>query len=524
MRPRAVASWARCAGGALLALSLAACGDSAPPRPRLVVLYAPCSVNRDFLSPYGPARDLTPALERFARASAVFQRHLTESGQSGISYASLFTGSQADVHGVYRHPRSPNPEALQITELFRDAGYETFFWSGQQVASAQYDYGRGVRPENVHQVTEIRGYTATGDEFASILRRLREDPDYEAFVQVNLTLTHNPYVKWTSDERRQQFLRDHPGRALSVSRAEALRLVRIYDRFRLALQWNLAGTVARLEDFEDPQFRLLPGDVEKLAQVLELYYAAAIEQLDRYFGLFVDSIDDAGLADETLLAFTADHGEVLYRPSARFQWTHGLALAPEVLTVPLIVRGAGVQPGPYAGVSRSIDVLPTLAGLCGIPLPANAPVQGVDLSRALRGEADPPALTAFVHTTTIGEPLRTLFVEGGELTPWEAALRLVPREDVALCWVGARAGDLMVKKVFDGEEWRFEAFDLSVDPREERNRFDPANPRHRELAAELERYRERLIRAATTGQTVDEADRRNLEALGYLESGDESDG
>ncbi len=513
------------ARAALVAVALlaVACGPAEAPRPRLVVLYAPCSVNRDFLGPYGddgPGRDLTPALDRFAEQAVVFERHVTESGQSGISYASLFTGAQADVHGVYRHPRAPSRDALQISEAFRDAGYETFFWSGQQVASAEYEYGRGVRPENVRGTTEIRGYTATGPDFAAILRRLREDPGYEAFVQVNLTLTHNPYPKWSTPESMAEFLAAHPRRALRMSREESVRLTRIYGRYRLALQWNFPGTVAALREHEDPRFRLREGDVARLAEVLELYYAASIAQLDRYLGLFVESIDVAGLADETVLAITADHGEVLYRENARFPWTHGLQLAPEVLTVPWLLRAPGVEPRRYAGVTRSIDVFPTLAGLCGLELPADAPVQGVDLAPALRGRAEPPRLTAFVHTTTLGEPLRTLFVEGGELTPWEQALRLVPREDVALCWVGARSGDWMFKRTFDGADWRYEAYDLSVDPRETRDRFDPDDPRHREMAAELDRYRERLIAGATASEVLDDEDRRNLEALGYLEGGD----
>ena len=61
-----------------------------PAAPRLVLLYAPCTVNRDSLAPYGAAVRYTPNLAAFARESVVFLRHQTETDQSGPAYASLF--------------------------------------------------------------------------------------------------------------------------------------------------------------------------------------------------------------------------------------------------------------------------------------------------------------------------------------------------------------------------------------------------------------------------------------------------
>src|SRR5262245_58401633 len=75
-----------------------------PQGPRLLILYATCSLNRDFLSPYNPNVTYTPALQSFAERGQVFTKHQTEEGQSGIAYASLFSGSQAPRHGVYYHP------------------------------------------------------------------------------------------------------------------------------------------------------------------------------------------------------------------------------------------------------------------------------------------------------------------------------------------------------------------------------------------------------------------------------------
>src|SRR6185295_15578310 len=119
------------------------------PLPRLVVLFAPCTVNRSYLSPYNPQIRYTPNLDRFARAGVTFTKHQTEEGQSGVAYAALFSGNQAMRHGIYSHPTRLQDCAYLITEAFRDAGYDVFFWADQIIASPKLNYVQGVDPAKV---------------------------------------------------------------------------------------------------------------------------------------------------------------------------------------------------------------------------------------------------------------------------------------------------------------------------------------------------------------------------------------
>jgi arylsulfatase A-like enzyme len=82
----------------------------------LVLLYATCTVNKDYLGPYEPAVSYTPALDDFARSSLVFENHQTESGQSGIAFASIFSGTQATEHGVFVNPSRLPDDVLVIPE------------------------------------------------------------------------------------------------------------------------------------------------------------------------------------------------------------------------------------------------------------------------------------------------------------------------------------------------------------------------------------------------------------------------
>jgi arylsulfatase A-like enzyme len=94
---------------------------SAPAPPRLILLYAPCTVSRSYLAPYASDVAYTPQLAAFARESVVFERHQSEAALSGIAYASIFAGSDVTRHRVYSHPRRLSGDVYHIAEAFTDA-------------------------------------------------------------------------------------------------------------------------------------------------------------------------------------------------------------------------------------------------------------------------------------------------------------------------------------------------------------------------------------------------------------------
>jgi hypothetical protein len=473
-----------------------------------VLLYATCTVNRDLVAPYGRA-PYTPNLAAFARESVVFRRHQTETDQSGPAYASLFSGAQVDRHGVFRHPARLRGALHLAAEAFAANGYDAHFWSGHPMASAELDYGQGVPPANVQRRVPGRAslyeLTANDAAFDAILARLRREASYRAYVQVAFTVTHSPYTP--VDPRAVADLRrEHPQEWPDLPDEEVLRLARLYDANYLRLQWDFPKVTREL--------RLGPGDVARLAVVLEAYYKVSLRLLDHCFGRLVERIRAFGLLDEALIAFTADHGETLYREDALFKWTHGAEIAPETIQVPLLVRLPGrPRHASYEGVSRSIDVYPTLAGLAGFSVGAAQGMDGVDLSEAVRGQKPPPSLRAFSHTTLLGPELVRQF-EG-----WLVS-RYHPSPDAAHMWVSVREGDTYARlRKLAGGDWGVDLFDLAGD-RPRPVAFDPARPRHRELARELEAYRARLVasyREDARELSLDEAEvQERLRALGYI--------
>jgi arylsulfatase A-like enzyme len=482
-------------------------GEAEPPR--LVLLYAPCTVNKDFLSPYAPSIGYTPSLEAFARDSVVFRRHQTEAGQSGIAYASLFSGAQADRHGAFRHPLRLADDLYLVSEAFADQGYETFFWNGHALGGP--NYGQGVPADNLFRGGD--GLQASDPKFVAILERLKADPDYKAFVMTNFTVTHGPYRLNAAKPFRERY----PAEASKASPKDSQRLYPIYRRNHIGLAFDYEATVERIG--------LTDGDRSQLSDLLELLYKSGVHELDARFGAVLEAVDSRGLRDESLVVFTADHGELLEQEGEVFRWSHAMQITPEVAGVPLLVRSADprLESGPYEGVTRSIDVYPTLAGLAGFALPQDRGIQGVDLSPALRGEVEAPELVALSHTTLLVHSVFQRMLDPKHAHNWALVQRYFPDEGAQHMWVALREGDRLTrwKKRSDGE-WVFESLDLGADASRAWQAVDPENPSQAATVERLRQYKSRLVAGharAQAGESLLPAaeEIEALQGLGYIE-------
>lgn len=494
-------------------LSLTACAPQGVdvPDPRLVLLYATCTLNRDYLYPYNKEIPFTPNLQKFAEKSVVFTKHHTESGQSGIAFASIFTGSHADRHGVYRHPTKLSESALVITEAYAEQGYDTFHWSGHAMASNRLGYGRGVDRENVF------GYYLTGDDpvFRDVLRRLKADPEYKAFILTNFSVTHGPYSKAQLDRFRKLY----PSETGGLTPDEVTKWGAVYRKNYLPLQWNHDETVERL-GFQ-------AEELEKIVGSVELLYKSKVAFLDSLFGAVVGKIAWSGLLDDSLIVFTSDHGEILYRENAVHKWTHGMQLAPEVIQVPLIIRfpSSESQGSRYDEVTRSIDVFPTMLALSGISTPKREKIDGVDLALQSANRR-PGALRAFFHTSIMpGKVLERMRQKSGPEKYGDLAKNF-PSDDVRLTWVGMREGAFAYKllRTADGE-WSMDVFDWTRDPGETKNLFRSDDRQQKKNLTALEDYKSLLVAKhgdLSTGKGADrqlpeEEEVKLLKALGYID-------
>ena len=124
---------------------------------------------------------------------------------------------------------------------------------------------------------------------------------------------------------------------------------------------------------------------------------AMIEVMDAGIGRIADTLDDLGLADNTILMFTSDNGPALgdwngfSQRRFNYNFNGGKGNTYEGgIRVPMILRWPEGLPADIRGdaMAHFTDWFPTLLNLAGVATPADRPIDGVDITPALRGESD----------------------------------------------------------------------------------------------------------------------------------------
>lgn len=117
-------------------------------------------------------------------------------------------------------------------------------------------------------------------------------------------------------------------------------------------------------------------DLRRQKKALAGYYAS-VAYMDAQVGVVMDSLKQAGIEDETIVVFTSDHG---YHLGEHDFWAK-VSLRDESAGVPLIVKVPGKKPAVCNSLVELLDLYPTTAALCGLPVPAH--LQGKDISDLL---------------------------------------------------------------------------------------------------------------------------------------------
>ncbi len=117
-------------------------------------------------------------------------------------------------------------------------------------------------------------------------------------------------------------------------------------------------------------------DLRRQKKALGGYYAS-VAYMDAQVGVVMDALRRAGIEDETIVIFTSDHG---YHLGEHDFWAK-VSLRDESSGVPLIIKVPGKKPAVCHSLVELLDLYPTTAALCGLPVPGR--LQGKDISPLL---------------------------------------------------------------------------------------------------------------------------------------------
>jgi iduronate 2-sulfatase len=129
-------------------------------------------------------------------------------------------------------------------------------------------------------------------------------------------------------------------------------------------------------------------DLRRQQKALGGYYAS-VAYLDAQVGKVLDALEKSGQADNTIVIFTSDHG---YHLGEHDFWAK-VSLRDESSMVPLIIKAPGKRPAVCEALVELIDLFPTTASLCGLPVPNR--LQGLNLTPLLVDPSQNVRDTAF---------------------------------------------------------------------------------------------------------------------------------
>ncbi|WP_188148817.1 MULTISPECIES: sulfatase-like hydrolase/transferase [Haloferax] len=352
----------------------------------------------DTVGAHGSPMDLTPNIDQLAAEGLRFDNAVTPQPVCGSSQSVIHTGRYATETGVWRHSLPLADGERTLAHYFAENGYETGFVGSWHLAGTfdepvptshrggYEDFWIGADvPEFMTQPTEGMLFDENGepvtfdkyraDAFADFAIDAIETLSEPFFLMVGFLEPH--------DQNDQQTFVAPEGYA---------------ERYR-----NNPYVPPDLRDRPGNWFNELPD------------YYGAVERIDECIGRLTDTLARTGVRDETIVAFTSDHGcHFRSRPGEYKRTCHDASVH-----VPAVLQGPGIDAGRVVERTVSlVDWAPTILDAAGNDVPES--MHG----HSLLDNDHPRMGEAFIQLSgsEIGRAIRTdrwkLGVSAPTLTGW----------------------------------------------------------------------------------------------------------
>jgi len=405
----------------LVALPLAALSGLAAERPNVLFIVSD-DLNTD-LGCYG-AKVHSPGIDALAKRGVRFERAYCQYPLCNPSRSSFMTGLRPDRTQVFdnaKEVRKQVPGLVTMPQAFRNAGYRAVR------IGKLYHYG----------VPKEIGTSGLDDaeSWNAVINPKGKDKEVEGQIHSLSPGQFGGTVSWLAVAGRDEEFTDGIAADAAIAQLKELKgkpfflavgFYRPHTPYVAPLHWF--GRYP-LEDIALPEPRLPsdnPPEVPKAAlasakkeqatmtdqqrrEAIQAYHAS-ISHMDAQVERVLKALDDLGLAKDTIVVFTSDHG---YHLGEHGLWQKMSAFE-RSLRVPLVIAGPGVNEGgkTCSRPAELVDLFPTLADMCGVTPPAN--LSGVSFAPLLK-DVTAKGRTAAFSMVRGGRSLRT---ERWRYTEW----------------------------------------------------------------------------------------------------------
>lgn len=345
-----------------------------PAPTRGYILISIDALRADHLGLYGYPKPTSPFLDELARRATVFEHAFAQIPSTLPSHMSMFTGLYPAEHGVYPPSAVLAAEIRTLPEILLHAGFRTAGHTEGGYVQGGYGFARGFGEWSDTPYADDTDLERTFGRGIDFLRSV--EPGERFFLFLHSYSVHDPY--WPPERYRRMFWPGPPPPG--------------------------AGEPS------GPHFAAINNGLSPTTpEAVEYYkalYDASIRYLDDRLRQFFADLAASGLAGETTVVFTADHGEEFLE--------HGhlvhTQIYPECLHIPLIIVHPAQREGLRIGrLVQTVDFAPTLYDLAGVEPPGG--LSGQSLAAQLRSPQRALSGEAFAEIDVLRFDARTLLAE-----------------------------------------------------------------------------------------------------------------
>jgi lipoteichoic acid synthase len=385
---------------------------------RDVLIFVLESVPAEYVEIYGGAYPVTPVLNRYRSTSLRFDNAYAHSPSTNVSLVSILTGTYPWISSKFITEEHPDFPVTSLGSVLKARGYRTGFFNSADLAFK--GAGRFLEMHDIDRIADRNSDGCSDPKPSADEGSVGKAPDRDNPSQSEDECTAATLIHWLDEDPSRPFF---------------------------GIMWT--------DMTHHPYF---PGEhpiAYGVSSESFNRYLNALRHGDEALGMILSHIEQAGMADSTLIVVLGDHGEAFGRHG---QFTHASNIYEENVHIPLVFINRRLFNGKASPVIGGIsDIAPTILDLMGLGIPDDW--QG----RSLLSKTHPP---------------RTYF-----FPPW-ADLKL-----------GYREGDR--KFIYDATTDQYEMYDLAADPHEVRNLIDRQPEQKTKILSRLAawaQYQDHLIK------------------------------
>jgi arylsulfatase len=454
-----------------------------------IVLFISDQQRTDTMSCYGNDWIQSPHMNALSERSFVFENTYVTQAVCTPSRGSLMTGLYPHSHGCMVNNIELRDETKTIAEMLPDTYRKAHFgkWHLGNDAFCQHGFDEWISVEDGRKPR----YTKPNPPFSSYHQWLVEQGFEPQSTMANGENHFAPPQRATLPPECQMaaFVANHSDRFIRENTDQPWLLVFStfephppftgpYDDLYNPDDLHMGPTFVKHPEghslfnrVRSDHFPVAPIDGNIIVEDLSTeagwrkqraQYFGNVKIIDDAVGKVVKALEETGQMENTIFAFTSDHGEMAgdHRMWEKRAFYEESARVPFLLSVPWL----NTDQKRVDGVFGHADLVPTLLDLANQPIPNE--LQGQSLKGALTGDMDLTQHKAFVEWNGLGD--RNLG------TPHINLMTTLPRR----CMI---SGDRWKLALCAGDQG--ELFDLNTDPYEQNNLFD--DPEHRDRIREM---------------------------------------